>query len=749
MGIFSSRYITQVGTSTTRAIEDDALPDAVKLGLTKAIFDDDQSADIPDYVMNELSGSLGVRANRMYRAAKNSGYVHGLPNDTLQSSTAAQPIVKQVLEAIEGSPVTIQYAHISAPNTQHLAWMSIITAFGYNPNDNTLSTLPNMDSGTYYLDDLIINLPASKAGQLLQSSLAQWGPAARSGFSPTRGNSQITGLLAPTPFNLEADVQQEQAQVEMAYRPGEQYLAERVTFYTNVMALDDKEDYVHARYVVNGVIKYWLYKIGTGTYPALDTVFAEPAATNGTYFPFIYYRYNKQSELDDPNTAAYIDSDKLTGKMGIDYATIGNAINDNPDIADVEQAMMLFAVPPETDNDIENRYLYDYFNRFYSELPEQFETPDQTTIQNVFDGLQELTVHSQIIKDQRFKMILRNQGIYKQRRVGKVGVPGTHTSGTTEENITKTYVINGVSTDKVFPVKTHWYRKQVGRLHYEEIKVVNLEMLYYVLDEYTTTSDETENILLIPLDYTITNEYSSKDREELYSRSLHYVFNSVVVAKVKWYQTRIFRDLLLIVAVILTIYSFGSDGGSLIAAIAAGSSAAVAAAVYVIIVRILTGLVLQYVFKLFAKEVGAEFALVLSLVLTIYAVGSGIRTGSIENAPWASEMLQLANGLTSGVEAYTEDLLEDLEQEYADFEDYKEEQTALLEERSELLSDNNKLSPLIIFGESPGEFFDRTTHSGNIGVLALSTTSSYVDIALTLPKLNESVTELTGEINDG
>ena len=55
MGLFSSKKKTVVGTSVVRVIEDDLLPDSIKTGVTRAIF---QNGDLPDHIMEALVGSM-------------------------------------------------------------------------------------------------------------------------------------------------------------------------------------------------------------------------------------------------------------------------------------------------------------------------------------------------------------------------------------------------------------------------------------------------------------------------------------------------------------------------------------------------------------------------------------------------------------------------------------------------------------------------------------------------------------------
>jgi hypothetical protein len=106
------------------------------------------------------------------------------------------------------------------------------------------------------------------------------------------------------------------------------------------------------------------------------------------------------------------------------------------------------------------------------------------------------------------------------------------------------------------PIKTYRYQRQASPGVYDEILVDGLKMTYFIYGDYTTTGDEfNDDFLLIPLDRSITRRYSIPVRELLYARSLHFVFNSRVVTEIKWYQRGIFKALLLIVAIVITIFT--------------------------------------------------------------------------------------------------------------------------------------------------------------------------------------------------
>ena len=264
--------------------------------------------------------------------------------------------------------------------------------------------------------------------------------------------------------------------------------------------------------------------------------------------------------------------------------------------------------------------------------------------------------------------------------------------------------------------------------------MVGLRMQYYVEGSHKVTADETDDILLIPLDRSVTQAYSISERETLYTRSLHYVFNSLKIIKIKWYQTGIFKVLMLIVAVGVAIY----DGGATLGAFLGLQGAA--AIIATVVINLAIGELLQVAFKLFVKVFGADLALLAAIVLIAVGGYQMFQAGGVAGAPWADELLRVANGLQSAaMEAKYAGLMED----YSNFNSFMEEKNQLLETANELLDNRTALNPFVIFGESPNDYYNRTVHSGNIGLLGIAAVASYTEIALTLPKLNDTLGDST------
>lgn len=741
MGLFSSKTKTTVGTAVARVIPDESLPDSIKNGVIKSIFED---GDLSEHVVEALTGSIGVRAERMYEYGKRA-YAHGLPSGQMVSSAIGRAEVEAVLATLEGNTVLLDYLHYGPANNLHIGWMNLVSSRGYNTSTNELPPLSDSKGTTVWLHDMVVVVPEAKFPTMSQDSLAQWGQAPRAGITHERaiGTEASRGLILHSPVETSSIRPDEFLRVTYTW-----YLPVKDTdpntwknyaeFDIPVVGYPNDAEYLHVKYKVGGVIKYWMYRIGSGIHPTLDALVDAAPEVNGTFFPFAYFRYNKKSEIEDKSTAAYKTSKKLVKYLGMDYDDIAAAIDENPDIANVEQAMLMMAVPVNTEDQQELWYLYEFFENMFFANGGGAMTRDTAVI---FAGLRGeiLTQTNLVIQDSRFKMGIRHSGIYRARVGGTIGAVGSHARGM-ETVYTESSSVNhetGATQIELIPHKYHYFRRQVTEHLYEEIQVVGLQTLFYVFESFASIGDEEDDILLIPLDRSITEKLTIPQREVLYARSLHYVFNSKVVTKVKWYQQSWFKAVLIIVAIAITIWSWGSSGGLL----STLKAAAIMGGAELVAVTLITAVVKMAVVtvgvQLFIKAAGAELAFLVALIAAAYGMYQSFATG----APWATDLVNLSNSLTKGIGTYMQGQMDDLLQSASDFSKYIEEQTKLLDTAKELLEGNNLLSPFVIFGESPDDYYNRTVHSGNIGVIGFEAVSSYVEVALTLPKLDETVGE--------
>lgn len=736
MGIFSSKYETRVATSVSRVIEDKALPNSIKRGGMKGLFTDDGEQMI-NYTLEELTTSIGLRAHRMYNYGEKT-YEFGLPASSLHTNRDGQPQVKSILDVRAGQPVTFDYYHVGPLNNLHLGWRMLDFEQGYDSATNQLGNLTAAKGTPVYLVDMIVVVKDSTLAELANGSLDQWGTPPNVGVTADRLASP---LRKASPFEVDSAAANDYLRVH--YNWLEAGVVKTGAFVMPVTGVDEQADWFQVKYAYAGRSHYFLYEAGAGTYPVLDKLNNPDFAGNGSYFPWTYFRYNKVSGMANPDGDEHKQSKKLMKYIGIDYDQMCDAIHENPDIAQVEQAIMMMAVPALSDNQMDQRYAFDFFDALYANYDGSTKPGEQGAgilgLLNTFTSAASI-----VIQDKRFKMALGFQGIYKKTVVGNVGTLGrrlkigTYASGfgtavnTEAGENTQTGAPVVWSTD----VKSHFYQKQITDDMYEELRVVDLKMTYYIYEQYTTTGDELDNILMLPIDRSIAQYYSVPDRELLYARSLHLVFNSRVVTEIKWYQRNGFKYILLIAAIIIAAYT--GDYELVISAWALGTLTA-EAILYMVAIGILKYVAVQIAMRLFVKAFGAKFAFFVAIVAAIAGVYQSYTASAVQGAPWASQLLQLSTNLAKAVSVDLKDKFKELEAEAKTFGIEVEAKKKKLEEAQNLLEHNNWLTPEIIFGESPNDFYQRTVHSGNIGVLSLDAISSYVDISLTLPKLTDTL----------
>lgn len=757
MGLFSSKKKTYVGTSVTRVLEDDAITDTMQASVLQAILKDE---DISVRVLENMQSTIGVRAERMYSWAKKK-YIYGLPSGRMVSTQEGAAQAQGILEVVEGQPVVIEYSQLAPANRLHVAWMRLISQYGYNPQTNELTVLSTQKGKTVLLDDIRIEIPETEIASLPDECLDQWGLAAVSGYKPDRAtndvNSRSIYLARPVRKTGSSGPSQQQARIiyswESPYsgnRFETNYLYGNTTRATEQLIisladLDQDEDFLHVKYATPSQTKYWMYQIGSGSYPILDNLYNVPYDISGTFFPFIFFRHNKTKLNEAGFGEGYRDNKKMCDILKLDYDTILDGIHENPDINDVTQAVLTFAVPPNPSTQIEKRYLFDFFSEQwgYQDVSVREVSSNQLLSARSFfreDKTKLSTKHAIVIQDGLFKMSLGFNQIYKRTKVGVIGSKGTYTSGYgSVAAIRKVENDSGEIVDQGYLERVYTYRHQISERFYQEVEVRGLVTEYQIDGNYTTLGDEEDDILLVPVDRSITSNYPMGQRESLYSRALHFVFNSLVVVKVKWYQSGFFKFVLTVAAFAFAIYTFGASAvGQSLLAYSIGMTT-LQAVVMTAITGLFTALVSYYAIQLFITAVGPELTFLIAIIAAVAGMYMMFDAGSVAGAPWAQDLLKLSNGLTSQMGSSIQAELADLTQVQSEFTKEMEAQLKLLDNAQDLLEPTRLLHPFTIFGESPDDFYNRTVHSGNIGTMVLSSVTNYVELSLTLPKFSETV----------
>lgn len=743
MGLFSSRTVTRVATSANRVVDDDHIPNSVQKAIVRSLHED---TDIFGGITQELMTSVGVKGNRLYNYGE-TDYVYGNPTGELLVTKHDTSTIESALRSILNKPnLTVAYSRYGAINFLHLAYKHLIEKYNYDSLSGRITGLEDNPNFPKYVSNISFVVPSQFLRGLSQDHFTVWSDPPQAKLH--RNLDNVIGY--PRYFTDEwATGNRVFIQIQTQTKRNYAYPINGQTEYWSIdpntrveeLPLPDlTKEYFHVSYLDNNKEYFWIYEKGAGTYPILDHLIETPPTQKlmGQFFPFAYFRYDKSSMKNLEGTHEYESTEKLLDYLGMDLADIIDAVHENPDIDDVQQAMMMFVVPANTQNQLELDYLHTFFAQLANVGEHQFKSELNANINAYFGGLYERR-HAIEIKDKRFRMALSHGQIFKRLRAGRLGKIG-HCSFSYEsvslphqttpgQNVSLSYGYDTITESR------HIYRKQISTGVYEEIVVTNLQTKYHIYGSHSTLGDEQDNILLVPLDYSIIKEYSIPDREKLYSRSLHFIFNSLVQQKVKWYESGFFGFILMVIAIIIMAYT----GAPTIAALQAGTLTAAAVLVKILYASV-KALVISVATRIIADVVGVEIAMVLALLVAAYGFYEASSTpGGLKNAPWASTLLDTSVGLVKGASTKIQSQILEVQGEISNFLADAEQAWEDLRESQKLLETDSVLSPFVYLGESPDNFYNRTIHSGNLGVVSIQANSYFVENALRLPEAPETL----------
>ena len=558
------------------------------------------------------------------------------------------------------------------------------------------------------------------------------------GTSNTTGSYRCTVTYPGTPPNIGTLVRNTYVLEENDHElttTTKTYNQESVIFSEDFGISEDKlsKTFFMSGYALSG-ISFFEYETNTGI-SELDNVFSISYSVPGNYLPRLYFRWNHISEGTDKSTLAYINGKKLSGKIGINYDDVIEAVHKidgdrtQADLDQIRSVFLTYAIPADATDQIELKYLFKHFKDWHGVIGGSTTTKSLADFNTNYQ-LRDSNEHVLAIEDKRFKITIGMQGIWKRTVTGVFDSVGKY--GTLKGEMTVTTVVDGfITTARKFP--WHVYRYQTNETTYEEYHVVGLETKYYVEGDHTSASgytadvEDVKDILYVPINYSLIDQFTLFEQEELMYKSMQIVANSLVVVKVKWYQRGGWSTLFKIVAIVAAFYGF-TQGFELLSALATVASVSIAWALELVFAYLVDYLTAVIAIKLFVKAAGEELALLTAIVLaaTGYIQGGGFKS------PFATQMLQYSNSIFTEMNASFMREIDSIKNEYNSF--ITEAKTEFKEISDELKKfDNpNKNLTAYLLNSTPEEFLNKT-HIGNIGTKVFDVTRNYVDISLRLP----------------
>lgn len=756
MGLFSSKKKVSVSTAVVRVIDDKFIPYTHKTAVLGAIM---QDLPISKSLTDGLSESIALKADRMFQYGRDH-YYYGLPNHTFVAKGDGQAVVKKAIQTEIGQSVEILYFKYAPINSIHVAWKTLVEKYGYNHRTNEITKISAQVGHKVYLDDLIARYTPETIADADPEALEVWGTPALTGYANYRrgqGLYQLNGYLQHTPWVVDKELLTDEVVIKYTWSVWEKKMVgphqtvEEKHYFDSIRIPitgyeeDDEYYQVMYRYGSDSRLGCWIYLDNSGKHPAVDAIHEPEKTRLGSYFPFVIIRSQgeNQTGADYEFKAPYDTTKKLLSYLGLDFKELADAVHNNPGISDVIQAMMWMAVPAKGNSEVECAYLYEYFYKMYFESPAgpaEVKTPFSDSA-----GIKRRDGRAIVIQDADFKVTLRYSSIGIRRVSGKVGGKATYKSSSGRENTSEKYQDAESGQIKTRSISHEYisYKKQVNDTFYEEVRVYGLTLLYHVKGKYTTVAKGTSGNLLIPLDKAVTDTLPTIYREELYCRSLHFVTNTYIETSTKWYQSGWFKWVMVIIAVVITVWTWGTASPGVWAAISAGT-VTITALAWAALKAIVISLAMRYGAKALAESLGPEWAMAIAIV----AMAVGVY-GSLGDSTWATNMLSMSTSLMDASSNEFTRLTGLVYDSLGQLQLLADEKMEEIRSAEKLLGVQDLLDPwafigmepMVKFGEAPQDYYNRTVHAGNIGTMGIDAVSRYHEVALTLPRLTDTLGE--------
>lgn len=718
MGLFDET-VTVYGVVPIPLIQEQLLPNSTTTALLRGIrrF---TNASINTEVLEELAKGIAIGSERFAIFGKSAEYPYGGRYGGPTLIGFSEALVATALESIEGPGVSVLSAKASPPDLNHVAWLHLIDSYGYSQTTNIISSL----GAGYYLENFQIVLPEDKEESLYVTKIenTEMFPTSDAGYAPGRRIGQLPDTLstegAPLPIIFDPAVSVPSVLVRYRWEsPAGVY--NFGDFQVSLPYTDEEEYYVHARYTVAGVIKYWFYRLGEGTFTALDTVRIPPdyISEGREFYPVVYFRRNSVNLSDDVGTPAFEASTEILRALGASYAELGASIHDSPDIGKIKDAYLDISVPFNSEKQVCLKYLFDYFKWF---IEASLGVPDISGVSysvTAYDAQME-------VSDTELR---------------------THWSTFARQGSGTTGIFHSVHTGVVAPVGQYVrlftntvfanFGYQISETVYHKIELIGYKVFYWLNTRTKSSIIEfkpKDSRLVIPINRYVIKDYTLAEKEELLSNSLHLIFLCQETIELEWYETSFFTDVLTIGSAIIGNIGLNQLLTSLTTAITTGT---LSFAVKAFLVEAFTQWAIYEALKLFVKEVGLDESLAVAAGVMLAGAAVGLAPNAIPGLPTAESFLRLGTNLTKAIGGRLQDLTADTQRALKAFNKEAETKMTELEDLLEEINPTKHLwmVPMLLEGETPDQFYTRTIHSGNIGVKSLSTIGSYVQNSLRLP----------------
>ena len=474
-----------------------------------------------------------------------------------------------------------------------------------------------------------------------------------------------------------------------------------------------------------GNTEYWLYDINSNQYPELSGD-PEPLTVD-KYLPVIPIRYEDHdlTSKKRKDTKLYKTSEKLLDKLSMDFTYIGDRVDENPDVDDIDHAYVMFGVNLQTDVRESLWYLGEYFfalyqrqhtneHKFYEDLNNAVGSlPSNNTTVNsgLFKefGLK-LTFKYDFVTTSSFGGVIGNLQAATKKFVTRI-VQNPNWSLAAETN-PYMYGDTGYNTWSGPPQYIEQYGLQIDmQITRSTIKRVTIYGFESYNDIYknhgirTTLSDvkkdsDNDNFV-VPILYNLSQSMPLRRRNMLYTDGSLMILNSYVKTKVKWYSQGWFKIVIFIAVIVIAAWSGQVWLVGLLGAMGEGA----AALIMYLAVTFAVAYIADYAFDWLVNRIGTRYAIIAAVVIGVIGLGFGYYSNETfmilgSEMTTSQMMLMVSSCLLSSTNEMLVEEGQEAYDEYADFREEMADRWEELETAEDLLKIDGDLDPLMFTAPS-------------------------------------------------
>ena len=519
-------------------------------------------------------------------------------------------------------------------------------------------------------------------------------------------------------------------------------------------------------------MEWWYYNMASGVYPSLNVSY-DALSEDDFFMPVIPIRY-KNDDLADPliyeltedSQELYTTSKRALKYIGLDINALAENINANPSKADIDYAYVTHCIDPNNTKPEGIYYLGQFFHYLYNKAHFNYYhyiddlKNNRCRRDNIFDFQDPASFPvSDILSDEaRLRLSVSFSYITSSIRVGSIGAVGYGELDKYREAHKYEYLWPDLE-----PINTkEWdyfirFKVQITETTYREVTVCNLihrNNIRHGTSVITTIEDlydSEEHNMVIPIHYGLCHSFPKPIRDIIFNQSLMIIINSEIVTSIPWYGQGWFVIVKMVVAFALAWWTGGASMKVFLASMAGQTAIG---AMVILSYYIAISIALKIVFNYLAKMLGPEYAgllAVVALVISIatYQIGGALNAGSATLGLTTSQMFLTASLSLFGASSnLAQTMVQGIQDDLVELrEEYKQKQSEV-DKALELLNPTFLIDPYSLISvtkhaglidETPGMFYHRTIHQGNIGTLVLDVPEKYHEIALTLPTTSYAI----------